>query len=88
MIKKIEYNQDFKKMGGKGIYEYEMTLIRDFFASEHENMRLEYSSKKEAVNATVQIKKYVEREKVNVNVHQREQYIFILRREKCTKDGK
>lgn len=81
MFKEVSYNYVFESWGGKGVYAREQVLLHEFTSSDKENMRIEYCTTKEATNATVSLKKYVRKSRMNLEVRQRDKFVFVLRRE-------
>jgi hypothetical protein len=56
-------------------------VLHDFLASDHENVRLEYDTVAEAKNASQAIRKYIKDIRQPLLAKQRNNYVFIVRKE-------
>ena len=79
MFKSYKYNQKFKKIAKKSIYDQEQNLIHDFLASKNENIEFEYTCAKEAFNARNTLKRYTEACRQPVKVTQRNNYVYVVK---------
>lgn len=86
MLKNIEYNKEYRIIRGKSIYQREFDLLHEFLATDHENIRLEYSNEKEASLVRNNIFKYINRCKMPLEVMRRGVFVFAVRVSKET-DG-
>lgn len=82
MLKNHEFNKPFG--GGRLLYSYEHSLLHEFLATDNENMRLEYSDKREAFNAKQALTRYINSHKQPLNALCREVYVYIIRTEKIS----
>ena len=85
MLKGYDYNHSYKKRRFASVYTQEHKLIQDFaIAPDKENIRFEYGSKREAINARGALAKYVKETKKQLNVLQREEFVFVVKRDEKT----
>ena len=80
MFKKVTYNTTEARK--RGVYEAEYEVLHEFNGSGNLNMRLEYDSIKEAVNARIVIKRYTEQAKMSLISHQSGKYVYIYKKER------
>lgn len=78
MFKGFEYNKNYRKIGGRSIYEQEVELLHEFLASEHDNIRFEYTTEREAVNARQSLTVYAKKNKMPLKIMQRENFVFAI----------
>ena len=71
MLKGIKYNVNFKKRLVASKYDEEFKLLHDFSASKHENIEFEYGSDREALNATVALRKYIVKNRMSLRREKR-----------------
>ena len=79
MFKGFEYNKDYRKIKGRSIYTQEFELLHDFCGSDKENIRLEYSTEREAANARQACAVYTKKNRMNLKMLQRGNYVFAIR---------
>ena len=84
MLKKIEYNLPRPvAFCTKGAYAEEINAIHDFLASQNETMRLEYDSRRSALNARAMLIRYTKNQPIYIA--QRNNYVWIARVDKEAK---
>lgn len=79
MFKGFEYNKECRKLMDRSVYVEEHKVLCDFLASDNENVRLEYSNDKEAVNAVQALKTWAKLNRKPMRLVQRRQYVFALK---------
>lgn len=80
MFKKVTYNTTGARK--RSNYEAEYEVLREFNGSDNLNMRFEYDSIKEAINASAVIKKYTERARMGLVAHRNGKYVYVFKKEK------
>ena len=80
MLKKYEFNKPIG--GGRLLYSYEHSLLHEFLATDNENMRLEYSDEREALNARQALARYIDSHKQPLNALCRGTFVYVVRKEK------
>lgn len=81
MLKDIKYNQPYKVIMRKSVYNQEFQLLHDFQSGDKRNMRLEYSNKREAINAAAALKRYAQQARQPLDLSQRGNFVFVKRKE-------
>lgn len=81
MLKGYEYNQVCRNIVKKTKCDYERGLLHEYLASENENIRLEYDTPREAVNAAAMLKLYVRNARQPLEIKQRGNAVFAERKE-------
>lgn len=76
MFKSISYNVNYKKAGK---YDAERDALHTFNASNHENMRLEYDSAREAIYARQAVLRYIKMAKMPLSVTANGKGIVVFR---------
>lgn len=76
MFKSISYNVNYKKTSK---YDAEKEALHDFNASNNENMRLEYDSSCEAINARNTVARYIKMAKMPLSVTANGKGIVVFR---------
>lgn len=79
MLKGYEYNKDYRVIRGKSIYTQEYDLLHEFSATDNENIRLEYSTEREAINAKQALTKYVNRCRMPLKIIRRDVFVFAVK---------
>lgn len=79
MFKGFEYNKDFRKMANKSVYTQEFDLLHEFLATDNKNIRFEYSTEKEAINARQACATYIKNNNKPLKVMQRGNYVFAVK---------
>ena len=85
MFKGFEYNKECRKLADRGAYAQEHNVLIEFITSDNENVRLEYSTEREAINAVQALKNWCARERKPLKLHQRTHYVFAVKKgdEEC-----
>jgi hypothetical protein len=83
MLKGFEFNKVCRVIKKSSLYEQEFELLHEFLPSEHKNLRLEYGTIAEAKNAAQALRRYAKDNKQPLDIKQRNNYIFAVRKEDC-----
>lgn len=83
MFKGFEWNKDCRIIKGKSMYAQEHALLHELCASEHENIRLEYSTDNEARNAMQAMKRYIVANKMPLTAKWRGLYVYVVKVSVC-----
>lgn len=81
MLKEIKYNQEFRQIKTRSKYDQEYELLHDFSGGDKHNMRLEYETVQEAINARQALNVYIKRVRQPFDVRQRKQFVFVEKRD-------
>ena len=79
MFKGYEYNKECRRMKDKSVYAEEHSILCDFLATEHENVRLEYGNDREAVNASTSLNNWVKKNRKPLKLAQRRNFVFAFK---------
>ena len=79
MLKGFEYNKECRKLMDKSVYAEEHKILCDFLATEHENVRLEYSNEREALNASAVLRKWAKDNRKPLKICQRRNFAFAIK---------
>lgn len=80
MFKGFEYNKECRKLADRGVYAQEHKILCDFLASDHKNVRLEYSNEKEATNASQSLRNWTKKERKPLKIVQRKNFVFGMKK--------
>lgn len=83
MLKGFEFNKVCRVIKKSSLYEQEFDLLHEFLPSDHKNLRFEYSEVSEAKNASQAIRRYIRENKQPLVAKQRNNYLFVVRKEDC-----
>ena len=87
MLKGYKYNQSYKHRSPVSKYNQEQKLIQDFAVDpNNENICFEYGSVREATNARQSLVNYVTSTKKQLIVMQRDEFVFVVRKEGKTNE--
>lgn len=79
MLKGYKYNQSYRIIRRKSVYAQEHDLLHGLLASKNDNIAFEYASVVVAKNASLQIKRYVDLQKMPIAVKQRHERVVAIR---------
>ena len=83
MFKGFEYNQEYRRIKSKSVYAQEIEILHEFAASDKDNVRLEYTTEQEAVNARQALYNYIKEARKPLKVMQRGKYVFAVKTNEC-----
>lgn len=80
MFKNFKFNQSYRKIAKKSMYEREFEVLHELSASNHENVEFEYSTVREARNALAALIIYIAETKMSLEVAQRNNFVYACKK--------